>query len=109
MPAKSIIKPRKDSWLGALAVGNIIGFVIVLIVNYLAVSIPLGGMTTGQLADLYPNLFVPTALTFSIRGLIYLLLLGFVIWQAVDFFKKQSTGITKKVGMRFLLSCIANI
>ncbi len=80
-----------------LAIGNVIGFIVVIIVNYLAVSIPLGGMTTGQLSDLYPNLFVPAALTFSIWGLIYLLFLGFVVWQLVDFYKKQSTGITKKI------------
>lgn len=115
VPAKkpSIVKtigvPQKKSRLWILAIANIVGFIVVLIVNYLAVSIPLGGMTTGQLSDLYPNLFVPAALTFSIRGLIYLLLLGFVIWQALDFSKKQSSGITKKVGIRFLLSCIANV
>jgi len=49
------------------------------------------------LADLYPNLFTPAGLTFSIWGVIYLWLFVFVIWQAVDFYKKQSTGITKKI------------
>ena len=39
-------KSKKRSWLGALAIGNIVAFIIVLIVNYLAVSLPLGGMTT---------------------------------------------------------------
>lgn len=81
----------------------------VLVVNYLAVALPLGGMTTGALSDLYPNLFVPAALTFSIWGLIYLLLLGFVVWQLVDFYKKKSTGISSKIGIWFLLSCAANI
>ena len=109
VPAKIVTMTKKSSWLGALVIGNIIGFIVVLIVNYLAVSIPLGGMTTWALSDLYPNLFVPAALTFSIWGLIYLLLLGFVIWQAVDFYKKQSTGIAKKIWIWFLLSCIANI
>jgi hypothetical protein len=42
-------------------------------------------------------LFVPAALTFSIWGLIYLLLFGFVVWQIVDAYKKNSTGITKKI------------
>jgi hypothetical protein len=46
-PVKSVTTPqKKGSWIKALAVGNIIAFIIVLIVNYLAVSIPLGGMTT---------------------------------------------------------------
>ena len=80
-----------------LAVGNVLGFVAVLIVNYLAVSIPIGGMTTGQLADLYPNLFTPAAITFSIWGVIYLFLGAFVIWQLVDFYKAKTNNITKKI------------
>ena len=66
-------------------------------------------MTTGALSDLYPSLFTPAGFTFSIRGLIYLSLLGFVVRQLIDLFKKKSLGITKKVGIRFLLSCAANI
>lgn len=58
---------------------------------------------------MYPNLFTPAALTFSIWGVIYLGLLGFVVWQAVDFYKQKSRGITKKIGIWFLLSCAANI
>jgi len=106
---KPVNKPKKKSWLGVLAIGNIVAFVAVLVINYLAVSIPLGGMTTWALSDLYPNLFTPAALTFSIWGVIYTLLLAFVIWQVVDFYKKQSTGITKKIWIWFLLSCAANI
>ena len=46
-PVKTMItSQKKGSWIKALAIGNIIAFGIVLIVNYLAVSIPLGGMTT---------------------------------------------------------------
>lgn len=100
---------KQKSRIGALVIGNIIGFIAVIIINYLAVALPIGGITTWALSDLYPNLFVPAGLTFSIWGLIYLLLLWFVIWQAVDFYKKQSTGITKKIWIWFLLSCLANI
>lgn len=95
-PAKS---PKKSgiNWIKVLAIGNILAFIAVLIINYLAVSIPLGGMTTGALSDLYPNLFTPAPLTFSIRGLIYTAILGFVVRQAVDVFKKQTKNITKKI------------
>lgn len=88
---------KKSSWLAVLAIVNVIAFVAVLVVNYLAVNLPIGGMTTGALSDLYPNLFTPAGLTFSIWGLIYLSLAGFVIWQLVDFYKKQSKEITKKI------------
>lgn len=108
-PLRATSQPKKNSWIGILAIGNIIGFVAILIVNYLAMSLPIGGMTTWELSDLYPNLFVPAGLTFSIRGLIYLLVFGFVVWQIVDFYKKQSIGITKKIWIWFLLSCVANV
>lgn len=100
---------KKNSWLRILAIGNVVGLIAVLIVNYLAVTLPLGGMTTWALSDLYPNLFVPAWLTFSIWGLIYLLLVAFVIWQLVDFYKNQSRGITKKLGLWFIFSCITNV
>jgi len=60
--------------LPVLAIGNVLAFVAVLVVNYLAVTLPIGGMTTGALSDLYPNLFTPAGITFSIRGIIYLFL-----------------------------------
>jgi len=92
-----------------LAISNIVAFVAVIIVNYLATSLPIGWMTTWALSDLYPNLFVPAWITFSIWGLIYLWLLWFVVWQIVDLFKKKSARITKKIWIWFLLSCVANI
>lgn len=86
-PAKKI---KKSIRLKILANANIAAFVAVIIINFQAVNLPIGGMTTGALSDLYPNLFTPTGLTFSIRGLIYLALFGFVIRQMVDLFKKKS-------------------
>lgn len=65
---------KKSSRLPLLAIGNVLAFVAVLVVNYLAVTLPIGGMTTGALSDLYPNLFTPAGITFSIRGIIYLFL-----------------------------------
>lgn len=50
-------------------------FFVVLAVNYLANALPINGKNTGELSDQYPNLFVPAGLTFSIWGVIYLLLL----------------------------------
>lgn len=92
-----------------LAVANIIFFAATLVVNYLANYIPIGWMDTGQLSDLYPSLFVPAWFTFSIWWIIYLLLLGFIIWQFVDIFKKDSLWITQKIGPWFIVSSLANI
>lgn len=100
---------KASKWIKALATLNVIGFIAVLVVNYLANALPIGGMDTGALSDLYPNLFVPVGLTFSIWGLIYTMLGVFVVWQIVDVYKKQSKNITQKIGIWFLLSCLANI
>lgn len=51
----------------------------VIYVNYLANSLPINGMTTGELSGLYPNYFVPAGITFAIWGIIYLLLLLYVV------------------------------
>jgi hypothetical protein len=83
-------KSKTNFRLKVLANLNIVAFITTLIINYQAVNLSIGGMTTGQLSDLYPNLFTPAPITFSIRGLIYIALLVFVIRQMVDFSKKNS-------------------
>ncbi|MDA3811063.1 MAG: tryptophan-rich sensory protein [Spirochaetaceae bacterium] len=87
-----------------LAILNAISFVAVLVFNSLASIIPLGGLNTGQISDLYPNLFVPAGLTFSIWGLIYLLLAVYVIY---NFISKES--YIEKIGLLFFFSSLANI
>ena len=106
---KSLYKPQKTWWLGFLALSNIILFAAVIVINYLATSLPIWWNTTGALSDMYPNLFTPAGLTFSIWGLIYLSLLGFVVWQIVDLYKKNSKNITQKIWIWFVLSCVTNI
>lgn len=106
---KSVTQPKSRFWLKVLGNANIAAFIAVMIVNYQAVNLPIGGMTTWALSNLYPNLFTPAGITFSIRGLIYLALLIFVVRQMIDLSKKNSLWITKRVGIRFLLSCATNI
>ncbi|MDY0099037.1 MAG: TspO/MBR family protein [Bacteroidales bacterium] len=60
---------------------NILLFVVMIVMNYLANALPLNNKTTGELSDSFPNLFVPAGLTFSIWGIIYLLLFIYVIMQ----------------------------
>ena len=75
-----------------LQVANIAGLLFVLTMNGLANALPIAGKTTGELSDLYPNLFVPAGITFSIWGVIYLLLIGFIIIQSSGIFQKNSEG-----------------
>ena len=93
-----------------LAIANLIAFVVVVVVNALATTIPLGGMTTGQLSDLYPNLFVPAGLTFSIWGIIYILLGIYAVYGLVFSARKSepSSSFMEKVGVLFIITCVAN-
>lgn len=73
-----------------LSILNLLLFVAVVYVNMLAVTLPIKGKSTGELSDQYPNLFVPAGFTFSIWGLIYLLLLIFVVYQIWVSFNKNT-------------------
>lgn len=88
---------------------NILGFIAVVIVNTLAVTLPINNKTTGALSDRYPNLFVPAGLTFSIWGLIYLLLAIFVVYSLVSALKAGAkNAFISSIGIWFFLSCLAN-
>lgn len=54
-------------------------FIAMLVVNYLANSLPIGGNTTGDISGKYNTLFTPSGFTFSIWGLIYIFLGIFVV------------------------------
>ncbi|MDD5014085.1 MAG: hypothetical protein PHW73_03140, partial [Atribacterota bacterium] len=94
-----------------LSILNLLGFFGMVFVNYLAVTLPLNNQTTGELSDQYPNLFVPAGFTFSIWGVIYLLLAIFVIYQLIYAFKKnlQNSSFLEKIGFLFFVSSLANL
>jgi hypothetical protein len=62
-------------------VGNAVVLAGVLVTNALANALPIAGRTTGEVSDMYPNLFTPAGITFSIWGVLYLGLLIFVVLQ----------------------------
>lgn len=93
-----------------LSIINLAGFLGTVVVNGLATSLPINNKTTGELSDQYPNLFVPAGPTFSIWGLIYILLAIFIIYSVISSIKKDATGsFINKIGLLFFLSCIANM
>ena len=94
-----------------LQVLNIVSFIAVLVVNTLASTVGINGQRTGALSDGIPNLFVPSGLTFSVWGVIYLLLLLFAIAQARGLFSSGQNAPegTLKMGWLFSLSSAANI
>ncbi|MBT8442976.1 MAG: tryptophan-rich sensory protein [Gammaproteobacteria bacterium] len=86
--------------------GNIAAFILVILFNVLANSLPLGGQTTGQVSAKYPSLFVPATYVFSIWGLIYLGLTAFVIYQALP--AQRSNQRLASITPLFIANCIAN-
>jgi hypothetical protein len=90
------------------AVLNTVGLAVALVCNGLANALPLNGMGTGKLSDLYPNLFVPAGLTFSIWGLIYLWLLAFVGYGFRLYAKARERNPLARIGPWFLINTLAN-
>lgn len=93
-----------------LQIANIIGLIIVLTVNALASILPIGGLTTGEVSELYANLFVPAGYAFSIWAVIYSLLIVFAIPQAKGLFNssQEAPAYVETIGWWFVISCIAN-
>lgn len=78
-----------------------------LVVNALANIIPFNGMNTGQVSNNSPTLFTPAAYVFSIWGLIYLALLFYASYQAMN--AQRENPRLRGAGWWFVLSCAANI
>jgi len=88
-----------------LATLNLLALAGVLTINTLAIMIPINGMSTGELSELYPSLFTPAGFTFSIWSVIYLMLIGFTIVQWMILSKPYFNELS----LWFLLSSVANI
>jgi len=83
-------------------------FVAMVVVNGLANSLPINNRSTGQISDAYPNLFAPAGVTFSIWGLIYLLLAGYVGYQFTKAGLCQA-DLIGKINRLFIVTSLANI
>ncbi|MFZ2147148.1 MAG: hypothetical protein WAV28_08005 [Sedimentisphaerales bacterium] len=102
---------NKSRLVLSLSILNLLGFLGTVVVNALAVILPINNITTGELSDLYPNLFVPWGQTFAIWGLIYVLLGIFVIYQLIPSVRRdaQKVDFVQRIGPLFFISSIANI
>lgn len=84
----------------------IFAFTLTIIANGLANALPLNGRSTADVSAAYPSLFTPAGVTFSIWGVIYLSLLGFIIYQVIP--SQKSSSILQKIVPIFSVSCFAN-
>jgi hypothetical protein len=94
-----------------LVAGNSIAVIATIIVNALAIILPLNGKTTQELSDNIPNLFVPAGITFFIWSIIYIFLIVFMLYQIIESSKKERAEMTAiyKIGGWFMLASLANV
>jgi hypothetical protein len=85
---------------------------MVIAVNAMASMNMLNGKSPADISDKYDSLFTPTGITFSIWGLIYLSLLGFIIYQLWLAFSNKHLPELEQFMERlrgwWLISCLAN-
>lgn len=89
----------------------LISYVLMIALNALANILPINGLGTGQISDAYPNLFAPAGITFSIWGIIYLLLGVYVIKRLGDKSRQgdqNKRDVFKKIDLVFVISSVAN-
>lgn len=84
-----------------------LAYLAMITVNALANILPINNHTTGAVSNSYPNLFAPAALTFSIWGLIYLLLTGYVVYQFIKSAKGRES-LFGKINPLFIATSLAN-
>src|SRR5688572_10504252 len=88
-----------------LRIAATLSFAGTITVNALANILPINGLNTGQVSDLYPSLFTPAGLTFSIWSVIYFLLAGFVVMSWL----RPADKTINRILPWFILSCPFNI
>lgn len=93
-----------------LQIGNGIALITTIVINYLSNTGVFNGNTMASISARYENEFTPAGYAFSIWGLIYLMLLGFAVYQGRSLFKsvKEEDNTVLQIGWWFIISCIAN-
>lgn len=89
-----------------------LSYLVMIAANGAANALPLNGRRTGDVSDAYPSLFTPAGVTFSIWGVIYLLLGAHVLYQLGLFRDRPDTAadtaLLNRVGLLFALSSLTN-
>ncbi len=92
-----------------LQILNGLAFGSMIFINYLSNTGLINNNTNASVSREVQNLFTPAGYAFSIWGIIYLLVLGFVIYQGLGLFqKKLENSLAEKIGLWFITSCLLN-
>lgn len=96
----------KKSWF--LKIFALFSFLAMVFINALANILPINGISTGDVSDKYSNLFAPAGFTFSIWGLIYLLLGAYTLYQLGLFNNNTEEKLIKNINKYFIISSWLN-
>lgn len=88
----------------------LVTYLAMIAANVLANALPINGRTTAEVSDSYANLFAPAGITFSIWGVIYLLLGAHVLYQLGAFAAdpRPQAALMTRVGILFSVSSLVN-
>jgi hypothetical protein len=96
-----------------LAIVNTVLLLIHISTAYLTQTSLLADRAVGQVSDQFPTYFTPAGITFSIWGVIYIALSGFVIFHLVKAFRSDQHDHANEeldlVGWNFAVNNIATI
>jgi len=88
---------------------NTFTLAIMLWVNALSGTGRIAGKNVGEISRQYETLITPESYAFAIWGLIYALLVIFVLFQWIILIREKDLDIIQKTGIFFTLSNLANI
>jgi hypothetical protein len=91
------------------AVANIVGLAATIVVSYGSSAGWFNGETMATMSARFPTLITPAPYAFGIWGLIYLSLIGFVVYGARKSFREPDSGDPAvRIGGWFVATCLAN-
>ena len=89
---------------------NFLALIGLLLVSYLSNYLPIQGNTAGEVASKYQSLFNPADFTYTIWIIIFTFLVAHMIFLLNG--SKNPNGfsamVTSRIGITFLISCVAN-
>lgn len=102
---------KTKSGCPAVLSAAVVAFLAMILVNILANVLPIGGITTAEAAEAYPNLFSPPGFTFAVWGVIYILMAGHVLYLLGLFRGKGDTDeeLLCRTGVLFAVSSVLNL
>lgn len=87
---------------------NTLTFVFAVVLNALQGSSLFKGVTVGEISKKYETLITPAGYAFAIWGVIYLMLLLFIVYQWIVWFRKREDTALNQIGVWFAIGNIAN-